>query len=164
MNQAHVLHFSCLVWFIAVFLKGVTMVLAMHLRNPRKSPVWTLSPKHRGQCTDCREPARRCPQSWPGWLEKVLHVGISIHCFSLQKIAAQKGRAVSFLPLFCIPCLDSLWLCVPCLVRAPCGFTDTRRYLLPIKKKKIQSVEKNTSQWESEILAASNAFQVSMVL
>lgn len=80
------------------------------------------------------------------------------------KIAAQKGRAVSFLTLFCIPCLDSLWLCMPCLVRAPCGFADTKRYLLPIQKKKVQSVEKNTSQWESEILAASNAFQVSMVL
>lgn len=52
------------------------------------------------------------------------------------KIAAQKGRAVSFLTLFCIPCLDSLWLCMPCLVRAPCGFADTKRYLLPIQKKK----------------------------
>ena len=79
------------------------------------------------------------------------------------KLAAQKGRAVSFLPLFCVPCLDFLWLCMPCLVRVPCGFAIPEDTYYQFKKK-FQSVEKNTSQWESEILAVSNAFQVLMVL
>lgn len=74
---------------------GVIMVLAVNLRT-QKSPVWTLSPKHRGQYTDCREAAR-----WPGWLEKVLPAGISIHHFLLQNHSSQKGKAVPSLPIWC---------------------------------------------------------------
>lgn len=79
------------------------------------------------------------------------------------KSQLKKGRAVSFLPLSCISCHDSLWLCKPCLVRVPCGFRHARGYLLPIKTK-FQSVKKNTSQWDSEMFCVSNAFQVLMVL
>ena len=140
---------------------GVVMILAMNLRTPNKSPVWTFLPGL-GVSADCEAPARDV-LSWLGWLETILGVGgLSIPLLN-AKLQLKKGRAVSFLPLFCISCHDSLWLCRPCLVRVPCGFRYARRYLLPIKTK-FQSVEKHTSQWDSEMFCVSNAFQALMVL
>lgn len=59
-SWVHIWQFSCLVWFIAEFLFwwGVHDGFGHIFTDPpQKSPVWALSPKHWGQCTDCRERA-----------------------------------------------------------------------------------------------------------
>lgn len=68
-SQVHILHFSCLFWFIADFLFWWGHDDFNHeFKNPPKSILLGQTPH--GHCSNCRKLARRWAQSWSGWLER----------------------------------------------------------------------------------------------
>lgn len=169
-------------WFglLLIFLSdGAMMILAVNLRTPKRVPSGqTLCPKHRGHCTVYRE-LTRCPWSWPGWLEKVLPVGNIYPSLFMTKTTAIRWERL--LPSY--PCSD--FLSSFSLVkhdffsqgpRSPMDAHSIQEWqwhlsvalemlekLITIRKNP-KSVKENTSQWESELLSASNTFQVVIVL
>lgn len=111
-------------WFgllLIFFSVGAMMILTTNLRTTQKGPIRTDTPQSLQRLQETGQKMR----SVLIWLAgKVLLVGISTHHFSLQNHSSHKGTAVSFLPLLCVFCHDSLQLRMPCLVRVPRSFTN----------------------------------------
>lgn len=177
----HILHWSCLVWFIADFLSCWGRDGGSHeSKNPRKGPVLkdTFPPSTVVTAVLAGTgPEDTLGLDLFGWKRFCLWGLCLCIPFHYKPTALRRERL--FPPYACsdlssrfspAKAFSSQGVKVPygqvfgseTVITFICGLRDARRYLLYLKNS--ISAKENTSQWEAELLSASNIFQAFTVL